>query len=137
MFTRRQKEVTNTLKFYDDTTKSYITNIADQTATGKENDDVNFKDGASTVKSLEDQGYKFVNVTDGTPDDTNVTVLSGDTFSDVDFGKFGKDGKTFVVYLTHKVVPVTPDTPNVPSNSKVSKDDLTKSATHTIHYVEK
>ena len=130
------QEVTNTLKFYDDTTKSYITNIADQTATGKENDDVNFKDGASTVKSLEDQGYKFVNVTDGTPDDTNVTVLSGDTFSDVDFGKFGKDGKTFVVHLTHKVVPVTPDTPNVPSNSKVSKDDLTKSATRTIHYVE-
>ncbi|MDX5068964.1 YSIRK-type signal peptide-containing protein [Lactobacillus paragasseri] len=133
---KKAKEVTNTLKFYDDTTKSYITNIADQTATGKENDDVNFKDGASTVKSLEDQGYKFVNVTDGTPDDTNVTVLSGDTFSDVDFGKFGKDGKTFVVYLTHKVVPVTPDTPNVPSNSKVSKDDLTKSATRTIHYVE-
>ena len=130
------QEVTNTLKFYDDTTKSYITNIADQTATGKENDDVNFKDGASTVKSLEDQGYKFVNVTDGTPDDTNVTVLSGDTFSDVDFGKFGKDGKTFVVHLTHKVVPITPDTPNVPSNSKVSKDDLTKSATRTIHYVE-
>ncbi len=133
---KKAKEVTNTLKFYDDTTKSYITNIADQTATGKENDDVNFKDGASTVKSLEDQGYKFVNVTDGTPDDTNVTVLSGDTFSDVDFGKFGKDGKTFVVHLTHKVVPVTPDTPNVPSNSKVSKDDLTKSATRTIHYVE-
>ena len=133
---KKAKEVTNTLKFYDDTTKSYITNIADQTATGKENDDVNFKDGASTVKSLEDQGYKFVNVTDGTPDDTNVTVLSGDTFSDVDFGKFGKDGKTFIVHLTHKVVPVTPDTPNVPSNSKVSKDDLTKSATRTIHYVE-
>lgn len=133
---KKAKEVTNTLKFYDDTTKSYITNIADQTATGKENDDVNFKDGASTVKSLEDQGYKFVNVTDGTPDDTNVTVLSGDTFSDVDFGKFGKDGKTFVVHLTHKVVPVTPDTPNVPSNSKVSKGDLTKSATRTIHYVE-
>lgn len=133
---KKAKEVTNTLKFYDDTTRSYITNIADQTATGKENDDVNFKDGASTVKSLEDQGYKFVNVTDGTPDDTNVTVLSGDTFSDVDFGKFGKDGKTFVVHLTHKVVPVTPDTPNVPSNSKVSKDDLTKSATRTIHYVE-
>ncbi|MDK6748070.1 hypothetical protein QP367_24980, partial [Citrobacter sp. UMB8248A] len=52
------------------------------------------------------------------------------------FGKFGKDGKTFVVHLTHKVVPVTPDTPNVPSNSKVSKDDLTKTATRTIHYVE-
>jgi adhesion exoprotein len=133
---KKAKEVTNTLKFYDDTTKSYISTVADQTATGKENDDVNFKDGASTVKSLEDQGYKFINVTDGTPDDTNATVLSGDTFSDVDFGKFGKDGKTFVVHLTHKVVPVTPDTPNVPSNSKVSKDDLTKTATRTIHYVE-
>ncbi|MGP3278557.1 mucin-binding protein [Lactobacillus gasseri] len=133
---KKAKEVTNTLKFYDDTTKSYISTVADQTATGKENDDVSFKDGASTVKSLEDQGYKFVNVTDGTPDDTNATVLSGDTFSDVDFGKFGKDGKTFVVHLTHKVVPVTPDTPNVPSNSKVSKDDLTKTATRTIHYVE-
>ena len=130
------QEVTNTLKFYDDTTKSYISTVTDQTVTGKENDDVNFKDGASIVKSLEDQGYKFVNVTDGTPDDTNATVLSGDTFSDVDFGKFGKDGKTFVVHLTHKVVPVTPDTPNVPSNSKVSKDDLTKTATRTIHYVE-
>ncbi|WP_368279245.1 mucin-binding protein [Lactobacillus gasseri] len=133
---KKAKEVTNTLKFYDDTTKSYISTVNDQTVTGKENDDVNFKDGASTVKSLEDQGYKFVNVTDGTPEDTNATVLSGDTFSDVDFGKFGKDGKTFVVHLTHKVVPVTPDTPNVPSNSKVSKDDLTKTATRTIHYVE-
>ena len=64
------QEVTNTLKFYDDTTKSYISTVTDQTVTGKENDDVNFKDGASIVKSLEDQGYKFVNVTDGTPDDT-------------------------------------------------------------------
>ena len=129
---KKAKEVTNTLKFYDDTTKSYISTVADQTATGKENDDVNFKDGASTVKSLEDQGYKFINVTDGTPDDTNATVLSGDTFSDVDFGKFGKDGKTFVVHLTHKVVPVTPDKPG----HGLTHDDLNKDVTRTINYVD-
>ncbi|WP_373271373.1 mucin-binding protein [Lactobacillus crispatus] len=130
------QDVKDTLKFYDDATKSYITDAPDQTAIGKENDTVNFKDGASTVKSLEDKGYKFVNVTDGTPDDTKATILTGNSFDKVDFGKFGKSGKTFVVHLTHKVIPVTPDTPNIPSNSKITKDDLTKTATRTIHYVE-
>ena len=130
------QDVKDTLKFYDDATKSYITDAPDQTAIGKENDTVNFKDGASTVKSLEDKGYKFVNVTDGTPDDTKATILTGNSFDKVDFGKFGKSGKTFVVHLTHKVIPVTPYTPNIPSNSKITKDDLTKTATRTIHYVE-
>lgn len=132
------EEVKDTLKFYDDATKSYITGVSDQTATGKENDAVEFANGASTVKSLEDKGYKSVNVTDGTPDDSNASVFTGNSFDKVDFGKFGKDGKTFVVHLTHKVVPVTPDTPDdkVPKNSKITKDDLTKTATRTIHYVE-
>lgn len=128
---KRAQEVKNTLKFYDDTTKSYITTAPDQTVTGKENDDINFENGSTTVSSLENQGYKFVNVTDGTPDNPNATVLAGNSFNEVNFGKVGKDGKTFVVHLVHNQIPVGPDTPD---KHGVDPDQVKKTYTSTLHY---
>ncbi|WP_298491923.1 mucin-binding protein, partial [uncultured Lactobacillus sp.] len=128
---KKAQEVTNTLKFYDDTTKSYITTEPDQTVTGKENDDINFENGSTIVSSLENKGYKFVNVTDGTPDDPNATVLPGNSFNEVNFGKVGKDGKTFVVHLVHNQIPVGPDTPN---KHGVDPDQVKKTYTSTLHY---
>lgn len=128
---KRAQEVKNTLKFYDDTTKSYITTAPDQTVTGKENDDINFENGSTTVRSLENQGYKFVNVTDGTPDNPNATVLAGNSFNEVNFGKVGKDGKTFVVHLVHNQIPVGPDTPD---KHGVDPDQVKKTYTSTLHY---
>ena len=128
---KRAQEVKNTLKFYDDTTKSYITTAPDQTVTSKENDDINFENGSTTVSSLENQGYKFVNVTDGTPDNPNATVLAGNSFNEVNFGKVGKDGKTFVVHLVHNQIPVGPDTPD---KHGVDPDQVKKTYTSTLHY---
>ena len=128
---KRAQEVKNTLKFYDDTTKSYIITAPDQIVTGKENDDINFENGSTTVSSLENQGYKFVNVTDGTPDNPNATVLPGNSFNEVNFGKVGKDGKTFVVHLVHNQIPVGPDTPN---KHGVDPDQVKKTYTSTLHY---
>ena len=128
---KRAQEVKNTLKFYDDTTKSYITTAPDQTVTGKENDNINFENGSTTVSSLENQGYKFVNVTDGTPDNPNATVLAGNSFNEVNFGKVGKDGKTFVVHLVHNQIPVGPDTPD---KHGVDPDQVKKTYTSTLHY---
>ncbi|MFQ3625346.1 LPXTG cell wall anchor domain-containing protein [Lactobacillus johnsonii] len=128
---KRAQEVKNTLKFYDDTTKSYITTAPDQTVTGKENDDINFENGSTTVSSLENQGYKFINVTDGTPDNPNATVLAGNSFNEVNFGKVGKDGKTFVVHLVHNQIPVGPDTPD---KHGVDPDQVKKTYTSTLHY---
>ncbi|MCC4357545.1 mucin-binding protein, partial [Limosilactobacillus reuteri] len=116
------------LKIVDDTTGQTLNTL---NAQGDENTPISFTNGASTVQGYLNNGYKFVKAVN----DQNGRTLSTTDYASANFGNYDTDANTdqsFTVHLVHGTKPVNPENPT----DKYTKNDLQKSATRTINYVD-
>lgn len=127
-YTKNAAEKAN-LKIWDDTSNVQLgQNIATQ---GDEGSAINFNGANQTVQGYLDNGYKFVSVVS----DANGNVLSTTSFDKANFGTFDTNpnsDQNFTVHLVHGTKPVNPENPT----DKYTKNDLQKTSTRTINYVD-
>ena len=127
-YTKNAAEKAN-LKIWDDTSNVQLgQNIATQ---GDESSAINFNGANQTVQGYLDNGYKFVSVVS----DANGNVLSTTSFDKANFGTFDTNpnsDQNFTVHLVHGTKPVNPENPT----DKYTKNDLQKTSTRTINYVD-
>ncbi|MBC8743892.1 LPXTG cell wall anchor domain-containing protein [Lactobacillus sp. Marseille-P7033] len=117
------------MKIWDDTSNVQLgQNIATQ---GDEGSAINFNGANQTVQNYLDSGYKFVSVVS----DENGNILSSTSFDAANFGTFDTNpnsDQNFTVHLVHGTKPVNPENPT----DKYTKNDLQKTSTRTINYVD-
>ena len=127
-YTKNAAEKAN-LKIWDDTSNVQLgQNIATQ---GDEGSAINFNGANQTVQNYLDSGYKFVSVVS----DANGNILSSTSFDVANFGTFDTNpnsDQNFTVHLVHGTKPVNPENPT----DKYTKQDLQKTSTRTINYVD-
>ncbi len=117
------------LKIVDDTDNGKA--LKTLNATGDENTAISFKNGATTVQDYLNKGYKFVSVVS----DANGNTLSTTNYDAANFGNYDTDpnsDQSFTVHLVHGTKPVNPENPT----DKYTKNDLQKTSTRTINYVD-
>ncbi|MBB1069807.1 LPXTG cell wall anchor domain-containing protein [Limosilactobacillus sp. RRLNB_1_1] len=126
-YTKNAEEKAN-LKIVDDTTGKTLNTL---NAQGDEDTPITFAGGKSAVQGYLDHGYKFVSVVS----DAKGKVLSTTDYDAANFGNYDTDpnsDQSFTVHLVHGTKPVNPENPT----AKYTKNDLQKTSTRTINYVD-